>query len=109
MEKAGGSLVPIIDDTVRPSKTRKLSGKARVALDALDDAVTVHGIQKQGQDWPSCKVVLLDHWRNSCDRHGLSGSDKPDSKLKAFNRAKDALMEKGLIRVFDSHVWRCFE
>lgn len=109
MTPAGQSLVPVLDETVKPSKTRNLSSKQHIALQALDDAIASHGIAKQGSDWPTCKVVLLDQWRAFCDRHSLSSSDEQEAKKKAFQRARDGLHKKNIIRIFDGHVWRCFD
>ncbi len=109
MAAAGASLVPELDGTVKPSKTRNLTVKQRIALDALDDALVAFGAVKQGPDWPSCKVVLVEKWREAAYRHGITDSDKPDSRKKAFQLQRDALMGKGVVRIFDEHVWRCFE
>jgi hypothetical protein len=109
MERAGDSLVPVLDATVKLSKTRSLSAQQQIALDALDDALQAHGVRKLGQDWPPCPVVAVHHWRTWCDRHSLAASDKPDSRLKAFKRARAELQKRKLIRIFDDHVWRCFD
>lgn len=108
LEKTGSSLVPVIDDAVKPSKGRNLTVKQRIALDALDDAIKAHGIRKTGEDWPPCNVVLVEHWREAAYRHGITESDKANSRKKAFLLHKDALIGKGVIRVFDEYVWRCF-
>lgn len=109
LTQAGDSLVPVLDASVKPSKGRNLSGKQRIALEALDDAVGTQGVHRQGPDWPPCNVVLVEHWRDAFYRHGLTSGDNPDTRKKAFQRARDALMEKGAIRIFDEHVWRCFD
>ncbi len=41
-----------------------------------------------------------------CTRHGLTDSDEPDTVKKAFQRAKDKLIEMGVVRQFESHVWK---
>ncbi len=109
MEAAGESLVPVLDSSVKPSKARNLTTRQRIALDALDDALTSHGKRKDGNDWPPCPVVLVDQWRGSCDRHGLTDADKADTRKKAFHRVRDGLLDKGIIRIFDGHVWRVFD
>jgi hypothetical protein len=91
----------------KPKMTDRLTTKQTIGLRALDDALNVLGEQKQGHGWPSCKVVLLEHWRASCDRHSLSGSDKPDSKKKAFQRVRSDLLALGEICIFDDCIWRC--
>lgn len=107
--QSGGSLVPVLDTDVKPAGTRNLTVKQRAALDALDDALQAHGARKQGTDWPACDVVLVERWRESFYRHGLAGSDNPEARKKAFQRARENLMAKGAIRIFDEHVWRCFD
>ena len=106
---AGESLVPVSDASVKPSKARNLSGKQRIALEALDDALAAQGQIRTGTDWPPCPVVLVEHWREAFYRHGLTSGDNPDTRKKAFQRARDAMMERGVIRIFDEHVWRCFD
>ncbi len=108
MAQAGDSLVPERDDAVKPSKARNLTVKQRTALEALDDALQAHGTIRTGSDWPPCKVVPVERWREAAYRHGITDSDKPDSRKKAFQLQRDALLDKGIIRIFDEHVWRCF-
>ncbi|CDX58581.1 conserved hypothetical protein [Mesorhizobium plurifarium] len=102
-----GTLVPELDDavTAKPAKTRKLSAGNRDALNALDDALQEHGVQRFGQDWPPCKVVQIDQWRKHC--YLRSPEDSPDNKRQSFNRAKKALHDGGHIKFFDDHVWLC--
>ncbi|RUX16369.1 AAA family ATPase [Mesorhizobium sp. M2A.F.Ca.ET.037.01.1.1] len=104
--KAGDSLVPELDATVKISPRKAtLSAKNRAALNALDDAIQTNGVRKFGSDWPPCKVVLIDHWRQQFYRH--SADDTPDAKKKAFQRARDALREAGHVQFFDDHAWLC--
>lgn len=110
METSGQSLVPVLDRSVKASKARNLTTRQRIALDALDDALTSQGKRKDGSDWPPCPVVLVEHWRASCDRHGLTDStDKADTRKKAFYRVRDGLLDKGIIRTLEGHVWRVFD
>lgn len=109
LQPSGESLVPILDAAVKPSKTRGLTVRQRMALDALDEAIADLGQVRTGKDWPTCRIVQIDQWRELCDRHGLADSEKPDSRKKAFQRARDALTDKGIIRSFDGFVWRCFD
>ncbi|APH74094.1 hypothetical protein BSQ44_24040 [Aquibium oceanicum] len=108
MTTTGGSLVPVLDDAVKPSKTSKLSVKQRTALDALDDALVFKGVTRQGTEWPPCKVVLVEHWRSRCYTHGIADKDTPEARKKAFQRIRNALQDKGIVRIYDEHVWRCF-
>ena len=58
------------------------------------------------QGLPACRVVEFEKWRTMCDRHGLTDSDNAETRRKTFQRAKNTLLEKGLIRCFDAFVWR---
>lgn len=109
MEQAGESLVPVLDGSVKATKGRNLTVRQRTALEALDDATQAHGTRKQGADWPPCNVVLVEHWREASYRHGIADSDKPEARKKAFQRIRDTLQERGVIRFYDGFVWRCFE
>lgn len=109
MTPTGESLVPTLDGDVKTSKARYLTTRQRIAMQALDDALQTHGERKTGADWPPCNIVMIDHWRTACDLHGVSDSDKADSRLKAFNRSRDSLMDKGVIRIYGGYVWRCFD
>lgn len=110
MEKVGDSLVPTLDANVKTPRSHKLTAAQQRALDALDDAVLAHGVTKPDRTkWPSIPVVALDRWKTECDRHAISASDKANSRLVAFQRAQGVLVEKKLIRVYDGHVWRCFD
>ncbi|MEI9409342.1 AAA family ATPase [Mesorhizobium salmacidum] len=104
--KAGDSLVPELDATVKTGPRKPmLSAKNRAALNALADALQANGVRKVGSDWPSCDVVLIDHWRQHFYRH--SADDTHAAKKKAFQRARDALREAGYVQFFDDHAWLC--
>ncbi|MER9936145.1 AAA family ATPase [Mesorhizobium sp. M0088] len=107
MAQAGESLVPEMDSTVKTGTAKKtLSAKYRAALNALDDALTGHGVRKFGADWPPCDVVLTEQWRKHFYLH--AADDSPEAKRKAFQRARDALREHGHVQFYDDHAWRCF-
>jgi hypothetical protein len=77
-------------------------------MDALDDAIVAHGSFRTGADWPAkTKIVTIDQWRTHFYRH--SDGDTPDNKRQAFNRARTALRDKGLVGFYNDCVWRCFE
>ncbi|MGX5842679.1 AAA family ATPase [Mesorhizobium sp. ArgA1] len=104
--RAGESLVPELDATVKIGPRKPiLSAKNRVALNALDDALVEAGVRKVGSDWPPCKVVPIDVWRQHFYRH--SADDEPGAKKKAFQRAREALRERGDVEFYDDHAWRC--
>jgi len=100
---------PITSCTVKPAEKPeprpKLSGKDLIALQALDDAIAQHGAVRKGDGWPSCRVVALDQWRDMCRAHGLSEGEGSAQRM-AFMRARERLHDRGLIRVYQDHVWR---
>lgn len=110
---SGRSLVPVLDDDIRPAKTAKKpkgSGTEQIAIDALMDALEAHGeIKTPPKHWPNSKVVKLDHWRAECVNHKLCSSSVKDSQDKAFNRALDKLQEGKKVRVYRDHAWLCFD
>lgn len=92
-------------DVQRTSKRDRLSGRAQVALSALQEALRDRGRVMHSADFPSVPVVELDVWQSYCDRVGLTDSDKPDTKARTFRRHRDVLMDKNRIRIFDGLVW----
>jgi hypothetical protein len=101
----------VVEPTEAPAKVApRLKGQALIAMQALGDALTLHGQILHGDDFPATrKCVSLDQWRECCDRHSLSGGESPTSKRTAFHKQKTALHEKGLVRIVDSYVWWCVE
>lgn len=101
----------VIDPADMPRKTgrasvrKKVSGQAQVALNALQDAIRESGRTLTSPDLPNVPVVTITDWQRMCDRHGLSGSDKADTRARMFRRQRDTLMNADRIRVWDNHVW----
>ena len=92
---------------VRGDRKPKISGAAKIALQALDDALAQHGTVRQQEGVPSCRVVAVSKWREMCDLHALSESDDRDSRKRAFNRASKVLRDRGFVRQYNELVWRC--
>ncbi len=100
------TLVPRLCDEVEVKQKRRVSGKPAVALQALSEALIDKGRTIAGPNYPSCRVVALEDWKAMCGRHGLTDSDNPETQRKTFNRAKATLIEKGLVKQFDSYAWK---
>ena len=100
------TLVPRLCDEVEVKQKRRVSGKPAVALQALSEALIDKGRTVAGPNYPSCPVVSLEDWKVMCGRHGLTDSDNPETQRKTFNRAKTALIDKGLVKQFDSYAWK---
>lgn len=84
---------------------KKISSADKDALRSLDDALQAHGVKRQGPDWPSCPVVSTENWRAHFYKH--FDDDEPETKKKAFQRARKRLRDGGHIQFFDDHYWMC--
>lgn len=99
----------VVEMTEAPAKRpRPVTGQSLIALQAFGDALAAHGEKKTGEAFPANRqCVSLDHWREYCDRHGLTEGESESAARKAFGRAWKALQEKQVIRVLDGFAWRC--
>lgn len=109
LAKSHGTLVPILDETVTPSKASKLSQKERIAIQALDDVLGTAGEAKIGDEWPPCRVVSEEVWRRACIEQGISGSSSPRARNQAFTRTLAKLTARGAVRCFQEHYWSTFD
>lgn len=78
----------VIVETSAPLKNNKLSTAQRIALDALK-TVIAKGDSTEGG------------WKVEAFAQNIAQTDNPDNKRKAFDRAKKALLDQGLIDVKD--------
>jgi hypothetical protein len=105
MEKSNGTLIPVLDDKAN-GLYLKLTDSQKRALAALEEALDAHGANVTQESMPvMARVVLLDAWRDACERHKLSKTDTPDAKRKAFSRAKKDLIELGIVGERNGWVW----
>lgn len=84
---------------------RAVYGPALTALDALDALIEDRGKVYPGPTHPGGKAVPLEDWKAACEAAKLTASDQKDSIRKAFNRARDTLLNKRLIVIRDDLVW----
>ncbi|MGR3743929.1 MAG: AAA family ATPase [Pseudooceanicola nanhaiensis] len=85
----------------------KITGQAKIALQAFGDALAHHGeVRHEEMFPPGVQCVSLDRWREYCDRHHLSSGESDSAKRKAFHTAKNALKEKSVIGIIDNYAWR---
>lgn len=102
----GASSAVLVEGEGGP-KRAKVTGQAKIALQAFGDALAHHGETKHGDMFPSNRqCVSLDRWREFCDRHSLSSGVSDSAQRKAFHTAKNTLQEKGIICVVDGFAWR---
>jgi len=110
------SLVPLWNPDIKPlqkkEKRTALCGGAKIAMDAYHEAVREHGeppteaIKAQMGELvlPTDKVLHVEVWRSWAYRKGISdGND--EAKKKAFQRARDSLIDKGLVDTLDGYYW----
>jgi hypothetical protein len=85
----------------------KLSDADQIALNQLKNAVNTDGrVPPANNHIPSARVcVLFEVWRRFAYAGGISGSDKPDTQLKAFNRSAQRLIARGLVGRHQEQVW----
>lgn len=96
----------VVEADAPAKKTKPLSGKVQVAMQALHDAMRDHGETRSGPDFPSNRrAVHKSHWRQACDVHGLTDGRSGSAARNAFNTNKDKLMDKDLIRMSGDYVW----
>jgi len=90
----------------------KLSVPQRKALDALRYLIEKTGIapttavvERYPGDSPEM-AVAESAWKRAAIQAGIADADAdPKSKSKAFTRAKNSLLDLGLVSVFDDQVW----
>lgn len=92
-----------------PSKP-KITGQAKIALQAFGDALAHHGTVRTGDMFPQNRqCVSLERWREYCDRLSLSSGETATAKRTAFFKSKAKLQEIGVICVVDDFAWRANE
>jgi RecA-family ATPase len=81
-----------------------LNKKQRFAMEIFDQIDGTKGYPEPGM----AEMLMKDigQWRDRCRDKKLSGSDKKNSQDKAFNRAVEDLITKGVISSFGDWVWR---
>jgi hypothetical protein len=105
------SCVVIPTDTPKPaSRQRALSGVARVALMALNEAILDHGqVMPATSTIPQgVRSVTLDQWRERFVlRYGREHDRNSTATRQAFGRGKEALLKSEHIAISDPFVWPC--
>lgn len=93
--------------TAATSKPIKLSSQMRIALRALEEAISERGeIPPASTQLNRTKRVVREPlWREACRRLQITETDKPDTKNKAFKRAAEKLQSANIIGFYDGWVW----
>ena len=101
-------LVRDLDAVPHKKVDRVLSGVARVALQALTEAVGEIGqVLPQTSAVPAgAKAVTLEQWRaRFAVRYGTDGEKGPEAIRKAFTRGREALLKVSAIGICDPYCW----
>jgi hypothetical protein len=108
------SLVPVLDEDLKPSeqiKIQPLSGAARIALQALEMALDELGTVPTPQlcDYAKCfpsKVVHEDIWRDTAYKMGISESGNSTAARQAFHRNRGKLLDMAVVGCWDGYYWK---
>ncbi|MDJ0823490.1 MAG: hypothetical protein QNJ09_16985 [Paracoccaceae bacterium] len=96
-------------DLSKPAR-KPSSGKNKVAMQALYDALRDHGVAKAGSMYPANrKLVPVDKWREACGLRGHTKGNSESAARAAFKRAKDKLMDMDEVRECGSYSWKVHE
>jgi hypothetical protein len=90
----------------RRTKRSRLSASQSVALKALDKAIAEGGQPSPSGDFPpGLKCTQLNLWREHAYSMGISQAGTPEAKKKAFSRAVQDLIGKGVVGVSGTLAW----
>jgi hypothetical protein len=100
-------MVPAQGDDLGLGKRKKLSHAARIALEALAEAICEGGAAQAGVEQipEGVKVVGIEEWRRFAYGRGVSGSTEERARQQAFSRARQKLLDSRLIGVWNDLVW----
>ena len=92
---------------VAPKKKAVLPNGARVAINALQEAIGDLGVIPPASNHipPATKAVTMDQWRDYAYRRGISTSGQPRAQQLAFERAVKQLQAVKAIGIWEPHVW----
>ena len=94
------SLVLEVTESVRTPRSKKLTGANKVAFDVLTALQGDFDNELLAES--AHRGVPLTEWQDACYSRGISNSDLDDSKRRAFERARQALMDQGRVQCFDN-------
>ena len=92
---------------IAPKKKAELPPAAKVAINALQEAIDDLGAIPPASSHipPMTKAVTMEQWRNYAYRLGISGSEEPRARQKAFDRAMKTLQAAKAIGIWEPHAW----
>lgn len=85
----------------------KVKGAKKVALDILRKAIDEAGEPAPASKCipPNTRTISMETWRRCAYAAGITESDDPDTRRKAFGRAATALQAANLIGKWKGYVW----
>jgi hypothetical protein len=94
---------------LRKDKAVKLTKGAKIALDALHDAIGECGaVPMVSNHIPGgVKCATIDQWREYALKRGISTSDKESATRMAFVRATESLVAAHRVAIWDGYAWHC--
>jgi len=100
------SCVVVRGEPKQSEREPKLSGTERIAFNALRKMEQGNGDAppKGAPDWVQV-AISEDNWRSECYSAGISTGDDPSAKRKAFQRARQGLMDKRMVGCRDDLYW----
>lgn len=100
------SCVVVRGEPEQGERVPKLTGTERLAFTALRKMEQTKG-EAPPEDAPEWVHVAVkeDDWRTECYAAGISTGDDPSAKRKAFQRARQGLMDKRMVGCRDDLYW----
>lgn len=100
------SCVVVRGEPEQGERVPKLTGTERLAFTALRKMEQFKG-EAPPEDAPEWVHVAVkeDDWRTECYAAGISTGDDPSAKRKAFQRARQGLMDKRMVGCRDDLYW----
>jgi hypothetical protein len=104
------SCIVVPTDTPKAAKGDKpktLTRAGKIALRALAEALDQAGtLNSDGSHIPAgVRVTTKDMWRRYAYQAGISDSEEPSARRKAFVRGYEAVVADGLVHVWGEQVW----
>jgi AAA domain len=101
------SCVVVPTDAAKAEATTiKLEGKAKLALEALYEAITDCGeVVPSGHIPPKTRTTTVVRWTEYFESKTIDDRTKPDSKRRAFVRSSEKLQTLKIIGVWKDRVW----
>ncbi len=102
-------VVPVDGPATAPPKGKReaLTPAATIALDALGEVIAESGsVPPANNHIPdNTLTVPIALWREMSYLRGISQSEEPDTRKKAFQRASEALVARKLVGTYGYEVW----